>query len=476
MLYYDSIKVEGALDSMCYREHSRKMLHSCKCFSTNTCLRELQIDNKLVTTPYCFQPVNNISSVEINISSSSQGYMRLPMIQVGLSMKDTESWVEILLFFKNGSGGVRDNSIFLTGAVPVNFTTPRSLDRSQVLQIECSTRKQNALLQLEATSLVLFEDYLLGLGRTQVRYSTFEQNAILFLTWWEKVVHGTLVRQDRSLKLVAAVQHYSTNFTLDSVQPSQLFSLQGAIATVSLQKIYTPQSLKCSTQCWVSWLSTLHSPHSYQSAQAAPCTNQIGFGEFRLKDSHLEFSYCQNISAKIPRKSEQIFYIFLREKKSDQFIYRLKEQRPVWIVEPNYSRKLILYFRLLSWNVASYACAKVQAGLPILRTREEMDNIVNLVNWSPFLPQLDALFIGAHQANFSQVGFSMFNLSHQVCFVCCCFSLVFLPLSESFCSLCGRMGIQWLSRIGPSTPHTTVSIKGCASLKGTQLPRRVCNR
>ena len=49
--------------------------------------------------------------------------------------------------------------------------------------------------------------------------------------------------------------------------------------------------------------------------------------------------------------------------------------------------------KLVSWNEASDACQSIGGSLPIIRSREELDELIALVKLSSFFPPSDFIFV-----------------------------------------------------------------------------------
>ena len=343
---------------MCYRENTKNFIEGCDRDITHTCTStgEVFTHRKLLLATYCFQPVGKVSRVQLNISTTTPTEKNMLYLLIGLLAANAGSWVDIY-FYVNDIKLMREIWFVVTNTSI--FPKYPNQHRNNLLVLNCTTDIPQTF-RLSAFSLTM-----IGCTSTQYEYAHLIKSVI----------------SDRFVNIFPACQLFSSSFGTNSAEEMKIISIQGEIKKVVVNKEYSehrPLNSFCFNMFWLEDLTTEVTKRKDYFPHPNKCGPKVTEGY------HCSgFSYCLNFTGLFS-------YIFLRESCPFYFLYPRSQIYTYY----NLWSETAKWQGLKSWYQVSRVCIFYGGHLPVLRSKNELENLVAFIRKSPYIPILESLFLG----------------------------------------------------------------------------------
>ena len=361
---------------MCYRENSVNFIEGCDRDITSTCTEEVFTNNKLLLASYCFQPVSKVSRVQLNLSTTTYSKKNTPYLLIHLSAASTGSWVDVY-FVVCDTQPNREMQFIITNTSII----PRhiNLHKHNLLAINC-TKNVPQTFRLSAFSLTMIDH----------NSQCYEHRSLIQST----LSHGIL-------QTFPACQLFSTGFGTNSAEEMDVISMKGEIKKVMVNNEYSQQH-HFNNFCFnIFWLEdTAIEMYNREDLFQLPqeCKPRV-----TKRYGCSGFSYCLNFTGVFS-------YIFLRESCPFYFVNPKLQAYTSYSLWP----EITTWKGLKSWREARDMCRFYRGLLPVLRSYQELQELIAFIKKSEYMPILEAIYIGLLR-NTSQK-------ASALCISCCAYS------------------------------------------------------
>lgn len=214
----------------------------------------------------------------------------------------------------------------------------------------------------------------------------------------------------KAVKYTTTLNHIKVYYMF-TTSSSQLLSFQGALMSVQihivdnlLKRSQERSDKKVDTFSTQAVLKLYWLDDNYENVNdvsTAPCTPL---------STQKQYVYCLNYSmtGKDPK-----FTLFLRENLGvgKIFEFYLLYESKLKLEEPTggdrYKKPLNISRSLRSWNEGNNLCQSAGGHLPHFNSEEELDEFIALIKLSPYVPPIEAVFVGLKYRSVRQVSSSV---------------------------------------------------------------------